>query len=423
MPLNWKQWENRRKCARLVSALPSVIASPIGSSHCRKPYEWTPYTLLCGQAYTTESRFKVHCLRHPFVVASSLGLRFRKAGKFLAGSMRPMVLINVFAGRSIGCKCEEREKSFFCLSGSLCLPGNATNWAHSRSRRRQLFRLNNAAKDNIVQVCKGPLAGKIVRLQDIERSLSMEQLATSWDADSSWHRPTSYGFHCYHVISFGHRLRWLCPPEAEVERWGSLLHNLYADQAQHTSARLAMRLFIKEANLACDGDSRDECVVAEIARCVIEEKNMTPLNKKAKAVRSQGLRADFPVHKNTWVDKSWAFKDNDGPWQDDDIEEFRRATKPISMDIRVAKAVEDSMMRTALGEMRRDAHGRKLLHPLPYVPVGKKDASRDITASVLRGGRGAWDERGASAGNRNGRASRFLGFCEDSLWNDCGGNC
>ena len=110
---------------------------------------------------------------------------------------------------------------------------------------------------------------------------------------------------------------------------------------------------------------------------------MAPLNKNPKTVVPQSLRAVFPWLKNTWVDKSWAFKDNDGSWQDDDIGECRRATKPICMDIRVAKAVESSMMRTVSGEIRRDEHGRKLLHPLPYVPVGKKDDIRDITASVF----------------------------------------
>ena len=69
------------------------------------------------------------------------------------------------------------------------------------------------------------------------------------------------------------------------------------------------------------------------------------------------------------------------------MEEFRAFAKPISMDIRVAEAVKRSMKRATTGQISRDSQGRKLLHPLPYVLVGKKDAGRDITTSVTMSGR------------------------------------
>ena len=152
-------------------------------------------------------------------------------------------------------------ETFVVSATSLCCVGHSDNWDVARGRRKQLFGMVEGRKRDLAAVCVGSARGYVVEVRAVSRRFSQQRLAASLDMDPTWHSPDESRRHCYHVVRYGHRFRFLCPPEACCEAWGSLVHILFDDMRNASIERVVARLFLKEAQLQCAGSARDDAVV------------------------------------------------------------------------------------------------------------------------------------------------------------------
>ena len=71
--------------------------------------------------------------------------------------------------------------------------------------------------------------------------------------------------HCWHVGFLMQYHRTMTCATSSCERVGSLLHNLFTGDTRLAPARVAARLRLREAGLRCDGNQKDEELVADVA--------------------------------------------------------------------------------------------------------------------------------------------------------------
>ena len=289
---------------------------------------------------------------------------------------------------------------FWTSPRSLCQPGCSLRWSSPKFknsvRYKNLFRFSGTV-GQIAQIGLGDMKTFVVQVVDEKRTFSPGALAASFDTDAYWHVPTRGAGepvtgcpnvkHCWHALRLGHRLRWLCPPETVCESWGSLLHNLHNDMANSHPARLGMRLFLKAAGLRCCGHPRDERVVEEIARCMVEDLHRNPhvkrptrkvlLSEVQKRMRKSAVAWEWGIAELS-LGRGWHTST--------DPDAFRISVKPKTLDVRVLDAMEKRYVRTHRGEHKRLRTGTKILKPLPMEEMGKREAKQNkvLTTSVLR---------------------------------------
>ena len=106
--------------------------------------------------------------------------------------------------------------------------------------------------------------------------------------------PDKSGNHCWHAVRVYLRSRMQRAPESGVERWGSLLHDLWDVKAGWHPARMVSRLHIREAGV--QGSSTDENLVHEIALLLHMSRNMNPfVQRPSLAVPRALVLPDFVV--------------------------------------------------------------------------------------------------------------------------------
>ena len=122
----------------------------------------------------------------------------------------------------------------------------------------------------IASLAGSVLRGRWVKVLAVERNFDIRAMAARLDLDAQFCRRRDPHGHCWHAVRIHHRCRHLRGIETVCEKWGSLLHTLYNDVAGLGPARMAVRLFLRESGLRCQGSQTDEHFVAELARVITE---------------------------------------------------------------------------------------------------------------------------------------------------------
>jgi hypothetical protein len=224
--------------------------------------------------------------------------------------------------------------------------------------------------------------GTLVRVLTVTQKVDRRRLAASFDTDPTWHKPhktphqTLGVRHCYHVLFLGHRFRFLLPPETCIEGWGSMLHNLYADNANLGPARHAARLFLKESKVQCVGGERDEAIVTAVAEALVDLGGKEPHLRRSGGDPSQSnlvqrLRRD---------ESAWGLADDVALSLGLDAQELKRRTQPTDLDPALRRHLEARVERNIYGKATRDGSGVKLLRS----PAIAKPLLSDVTRSVFR---------------------------------------
>ena len=254
---------------------------------------------------------------------------------------------------------------------------------------------------------RGPQTGRVVRVVAMESRFDESAIAAAIDTGRTLHepRPGSHGQHCWHICKLGHRIRFLLPPETPCESWGSLTHILHDDMAVSGVERIVPRLFLKEAQLECAGGARDEAVVAEIARCIVDRFGRDP---HVKAPRGE---VSYSLTKLRRQLGHWLWQVDAGDLVDQPRLEWQRGGScselvPTALDPGIARAVMRGVTKDR-GRAVRDSHGRKVLKPLDFTASSKRVVGKDVTVSVVRASLKSWLASEAGAAWRATRASLF----------------
>ena len=141
------------------------------------------------QQYTSVSLYRVRCLRHPAILAASLGLAFRTTtGKFVPGVFR--VLLTILRYSDPPAFSNLAGRLFWTSPRSLCQPGCSLRWSSPKFknsvRYKNLFRFSGTV-GQIAQIGLGDMKTFVVQVVDEKRTFSPGALAASFDTDAYWH--------------------------------------------------------------------------------------------------------------------------------------------------------------------------------------------------------------------------------------------
>ena len=84
----------------------------------------------------------------------------------------------------------------------------------------------------------------------------------------------------WHASRLHHRCRLLRGSEASCERFGSLLHAHWNDQEEVAPSIAVSRAHLQSAHVACLGSARDEVLVTQVARTLLNAK-VNPLRRNS----------------------------------------------------------------------------------------------------------------------------------------------
>ena len=371
-------------------------------SQLHKQYFW--------RAISSATRYRVRQVRASALLQSSLGSCHSR--KFRApGCQRIFLLIDMFL-RGL---CDQGSFPFFVSKWSLCIPGHAANLRRARRRRRQWFCYRDGVS-GFAQLFLGPLANAVVIVLEEERNLDVSKLSANFDMDPKWHSPSGmYPEGCYHIVRFGHRLRFLCPPETPCESWGSLLHILFEDMRTSNHSRIRNCLFIKEAGLVCCGGARDEMIIGILADCMLEAgKNPNvkkPASRTTVSFAVRNARRSDPSRPSLFI------SDGGSGFEMEDLLEHS-VIDPPSLDEAVATHLRQRFQRDHYGQVLRDNFGKKQIKKLNLFPDQFRHS--EATASVWRARLQAWL---SSEGGREWAQRRIRLVGEDDVHGAGGDNC
>ena len=261
--------------------------------------------------------------------------------------------------------------------------------------------------------CAGShMRGCVLKVVGIELAPSDGKIARLIDGDPSLHAPLQEGWrHCWHACRLLHRLRLLLPPEKACESWGSLLHQLYRDQSGASAARLATRLFLKEARLQCGGSRRDDLVVSAVADALFKIYKKRPhakcsrLNETSYAFRL----ASRPHGSCNWVAVAATPAEIFNSSRSADAPQY----VPTQISDSLHVALDSRFRRDAFGQIRRDSEGMKIAQPLAVtVHMAQQRRKGHATSSIERDLR-AWLTSDAGSAWAAKREAMRSGTAED----------
>ena len=183
-------------------------------------------------------------------------------------SVPSLVIENVLAANCV----RADVKTFEIDVDGLCLPGGYYR-CRSRSdglpRRfalgaRRRYRVSRRQTLYATVLSPKFCEGQLVRVCGHRHEIDASAISAAIDTDPYFSRMDTYGQHCYHACDANHFCRFIHPPEAVCERWGSILHQLYDDEQNLPPWRLAARLFLRESGLRFVGGAQDEEFVSTI---------------------------------------------------------------------------------------------------------------------------------------------------------------
>ena len=171
--------------------------------------------------------------------------------------------------------CIEADPSYFRVDVKSIIPTGQLRATTKTSRRRSL-----PGKPDPVFI-RGSLAtlmqpadlkGKIVSVLDPVRQVSASAPAASICLDPSWHKPSARkeDEHCWHAAFVLLFCRCVNSASSSCERVGSLLHTLFNSETRMAASRVVNRLRLFEAGVRCTGGDRDEKLVAEISKVLLQ---------------------------------------------------------------------------------------------------------------------------------------------------------
>ena len=119
------------------------------------------------QHYTSVYLYRVRRLKHPALVAASLGLAFRRGKTFVPGVFRVFLTVQFFLEPSAS--SDLTGMLFWTAPRSLCQPGCSSRWSTARFknsvRYKTLFRFSGAL-GQIAQIGLGELSRFLVQVVD-----------------------------------------------------------------------------------------------------------------------------------------------------------------------------------------------------------------------------------------------------------------
>jgi hypothetical protein len=198
-------------------------------------------------------------------------------------------LILRFASASVS----DNSPPFRVSQADVAAPGCGRTLKAARKLRHQhLFRGSEGSFASLASSC---LKGHLVRVVHIGEGTANEVgIASTMMTDRRMVFPDKHGRHCWHAVRVYLRTRMQRAPESGVERWGSLLHDLWDVKAGWHPARMVSRLHIREAGV--QGSATDENLVHEIALFLHMSRNMNPfVQRPSLAVPRAQMLPDFVV--------------------------------------------------------------------------------------------------------------------------------
>ena len=223
----------------------------------------------CNDFLVADTARVVPLQRSARLAAAQIRKLFRRRqfnGKMIDASSRPYAIISSFINDHCAYgPLRPAPEPFTVPALELYIPyGHAERVGRAAAPHR--------LREGAVACCKN--SSLMVRVVTLSYRVDMRGLAASFDLDPAWHRPSVENgeiLHCYHMVYFGHILRFLQPPETCCETWGSQLHNLYGDNKLLAPKRHIARLFLKAGGVKCIGGDRDEALVEAIAEHMVDD--------------------------------------------------------------------------------------------------------------------------------------------------------
>ena len=95
-----------------------------------------------------------------------------------------------------------------------------------------------------------------------------------------WFAVGNDGKFCWHALRLHHRSRLLRAPETACEFIGSIMHQQFSANQDLAPAPLMDRVMLQQAHVRCVGSQRDELLVSETAKLLIDMGKSTTVAKR-----------------------------------------------------------------------------------------------------------------------------------------------
>ena len=269
---------------------------------------------------------------------------------------------------------ESMDAAFTVDAAYVCKLGCGRGFANARQGHKADWHCLPDVGD-VVSLGRKPFAGSWVRILEAHKRVNYTKVADAIDLTPGLITGVIDGRHCYYPGRVHHRSRTLHGRDAGVERWGSWLHSLYNDVADHGPTRLVTRLLIREAGLSGSGSNDEELFIHELAVALVEIEGRRAMGKRPR-VDNTSFAIEEIARKSTFS------------CRESDLVAMRCihvAKSSASADlVHEPRQLTSGAKKAVMDSIRTDAHGRKFQSALPLFKVDKRTSAKNLAPSTLR---------------------------------------